>query len=94
MSNRLIKIDPRKLGLSPRSEILSNAKLQYYIVKARKSRIIMKDGHQILHQANIIRRRILGVVITLATAAPVCRKTEAFLGKNGINTLSLADLLA
>jgi hypothetical protein len=54
----------------------------------------MKDGHQILQQAEIIREHVSGAEISLATSAPVCSKTEAFLGDNGINTLSLADLPA
>ena len=94
MGSRLIKIDPREVGLSPRADVMSGARSQYFIIKDRKSRIIMKDGHQILQQAEIIREHVSGAEISLATSAPVCSKTEAFLGDNGINTLSLADLPA
>ena len=94
MGSRLIKIDPREVGLSPRADVMSDSRGQYYIIKDRKSRIIMKDGHQILQQAEIIREHVSGAEISLATSAPVCSKTEAFLGDNGINTLSLADLPA
>jgi hypothetical protein len=61
-----------------------------YITKYRKSRIIMKDGKQILEQAAIIREQLGDVKIVLETAAPVCSKTKFFLqSENDIEVRSM-----
>jgi len=92
MEKRFININPNTLGLTKQTKIISNGEQHYFIMKDRKSRIIMKDGHQILNQAKTIRKTISGAIINLATTAPVCSKTSRFLKKNGIGIFSFADI--
>ena len=92
MGKRFININPNTLGLTNQTKIISDGEQHYFILKDRKSRIIMKDGHQVLNQAKMIRKIISGATISLATPAPECTKTSRFFNKNGINTLSFADI--
>tara|TARA_B100001245_G_C22753795_1_gene364912 strand:+ start:267 stop:551 length:285 start_codon:yes stop_codon:yes gene_type:complete len=92
MGKRFININPKTLGLTNQTKIISDGEQHYFILKDRKSRIIMKDGHQVLNQAKTIRKIISGAIISLVTPAPVCSKTSRFLKKNGINTLSFSDI--
>ena len=92
MGKRFININPNTLGLTNQTKIISDGEQHYFILKDRKSRIIMKDGFQVLNQAEIIRKKNSGAIISLATPAPVCSKTRRFLKKNGINTVSFSDI--
>ena len=92
MGKRFININPNTLGLTNQTKIISDGEQHYFILKDRKSRIIMKDGFQVLNQAEMIRKKISGAIISLATPAPVCSKTSHFLKKNGINTFSFSDI--
>ena len=92
MGKRFININPNTLGLTNQTKIISDGEQHYFILKDRKSRIIMKDGYQVLNQAKMIRKIVSGATISLATPAPVCSKTSRFLNKNGINILSFADI--
>ena len=85
----ILLIDPKKIGLSPRTVLGQLSQNHFVIIKDRKSRIIMKDGNQILEQTKLIQDNEQKVKISLATNAPVCSKTTAFLMKNGIDILSL-----
>ena len=85
----ILLIDPKKFGLSLRTVFGKPSKNHFVIIKNRKSRIIMKDGNQILEQTKLIQDNEQKVKISLVTNAPVCSKTTAFLMKNGIDILSL-----
>jgi len=62
---------------------------QIRIVKRRKSRIIMKDGKQLLQQAQQIKKQFPDVTVEVATTAPVCSKTRAFLQGHGVRVVFL-----
>ena len=85
----ILLIDPIKFGLSPRTTLGQLSNNHFVIIKDRKSRIIMKDGNQILEQINLIKGNESLIKISLATNAPVCSKTTKILGKKGIDILPL-----
>jgi len=85
----IILIDPKKFDLSPRTVLGQLSQNHFAIIKDRKSRIIMKDGNQILEQFNLIKYEEPNGKISLATNAPVCSKTTTFLLENGIDILLL-----
>jgi hypothetical protein len=77
-------IDPIQFELSPKTVLQQISTNHIAIVKIIKSRIIMKDGENILEMAHKIWEKKPGVTLTLRTTAPVCSKTEAFLKDHGI----------
>lgn len=77
-------IDPKFFGLPSATCIEKQGKGAYAIVIRRKSRIIMKDGQNILAKAEKIRSEYPGIKVSVLTTAPVCSKTRAFLAENGI----------
>ncbi len=83
------RIDPAGYGLSRRTELAGISGKHIAIVKKRKSRIVMKDGEQILHQAEAIKRKSPGIKISVMTDAPVCSKTRLFLKERGIEFMPL-----
>lgn len=60
----------------------------YTLVMNRKSRIIMKDGHQILSKVEKIKAEDEQATISVRTTAPICSKTKAFLEDQGISVTS------
>jgi hypothetical protein len=80
-------IDPKSFGLPPRTVLEQVEKGHIAIVVRRKSRIIMKDGQNILEKARTIRRQAGEVRVSLLTNAPVCSKTIGFLADNGIEVV-------
>ena len=58
MGKRFININPNTLGLTNQTKIISDGEQHYFILKDRKSRIIMKDGFQVLNQAEMIKKKI------------------------------------
>ena len=88
-NKEILLIDPKIFGLSPRTALGQLSKNNFVLIKDRKSRIIMKDGNQILEQINLIQEKEPNIKISLATNAPVCSKTTKFLGEKGIDILSL-----
>ncbi len=79
----LNRIDPGLFGFSNRVVIYAY-KNTYQIFKKRKSRIIMKDGLQILSMANKIKEDIPTAKIELHISGPICSKTLKFLNENSI----------
>ena len=88
-NKEILLIDPKRFGLSPRTSIGQFSQNHFVIIKDRKSRIIMKDGKQILKQIKSMNDNEPNLRISLATNAPVCSKTTAFLTEKGIDILSL-----
>ena len=78
------KLNSKKYGLSYQTSIFKKERGDVVIMKNRKSRIIMKDGHKILETARKIRKIEKSVKITLQTNAPMCSKTKRYLEKNVI----------
>ena len=79
------KIDPKKLGLPPRTVVFKVNDSQYQIEVNRKSRIIMKDAQKILEKAMLIMEKMPDASVKLKTSAPVCSKSIAFLKENQID---------
>ena len=92
-NREILLIDPKKFGLSPRTAIGQLSQNRFVIIKDRKSRIIMKDGNQIIEQVNLIQEKEPKSKISLATNAPVCSKTTVFLQEREIDILSLEKQL-
>lgn len=72
---------PKRIKLVP----LSNGHLA--ILKKRKSRIIMKDGKQILEIAEKIRDDKSVNSVSLIITGPICSKTIKFLESNSIEII-------
>ena len=87
-NKEILVIDPQKFGLSTRVVIGQLSENHFVIIKDRKSRIIMKDGRQVFEQIQLIKNYTPNSKISLATNAPVCGKTTAFLKEKGIKILS------
>ncbi len=85
----ILLLDPNEFGLSPRTLIGKYSDNHFVLIKDRKSRIIMKDGRQIMEQIEIIKRHNPNCEIGVATNAPVCGKTTQFLNEKGIKIFSL-----
>jgi hypothetical protein len=81
-------IDPKTFGLHSSTRITKTGDNRFTLVIQRKSRIIMKDGRNILSKAKQIKSMIENASVDVRTTAPVCRKTNAFLKEHGIDILS------
>ena len=78
------ELNPKGFGLNSRVVLQQINADTIAIVKKRKSRIIMKDGKQILEQATEILKNNPKFKIALLVSGPVCSKTTKFLAENGI----------
>ena len=87
MKTKLKQVDPSTLGLSFRVRVAVGVDRNYYIIKNIKSRIIMKDGKRIKEIASTIRNHTKRQVF-LATTAPVCSKTKAYLESKNIKIIT------
>ena len=83
---RLKSTSASDFGLSGRIKLAIDDKRTLYIIKNIKSRIIMKDGLKILEIAKKIKRKVQ-TNVSLATTAPICSKTKAYLNKNKIEII-------
>ena len=82
-----VKVDPKEFSLPGKTVIEQIFENHLALVVSRKSRIIMKDGLNILHQADMIKSVMPGVKVSLMTSAPVCSKTIKFLGENNVDII-------
>jgi len=73
--------------LAKRTKLIMLKKDRIGIIKKRKSRIIMKDGRQILDIAGQIRKVDAGLSIALLISGPICGKTTKFLNENQIEII-------
>ncbi|MBU0529269.1 hypothetical protein KKF86_05885 [bacterium] len=87
----MLLLDPKEFSLSPLTVIGKYSYNHLVLIKDRKSRIIMKDGKQILEQIEKIKSRAPETEINLATNAPVCEKTTKLLNEKGITIYSLEN---
>jgi len=76
-----------KFGLAKRTKLIQINANTIGIIKKRKSRIIMKDGKQILDIVNTIRKIDSSISIVLIIQGPICSKTMKFLSENKIGIL-------
>ena len=82
------KVDPKRFGLHHTTRLEQTGKKQFTLVISRKSRIIMKDGRQILAKVARITAEIPGATVRLRTSAPVCSKTKALLEENNVELIT------
>lgn len=78
------KMNPKKYGLNTRANIYQRNNGDTLIEKNRKSRIIMKDGVNIVEIAKKIKEGKPHQKIIFTTNAPLCSKTKLFLEQKGI----------
>lgn len=81
------RIDPSEFGIKSRVVILNTGNNNFHIVKKRKSRLIMKDGEQIIKIANAIHNKKSSAKISLVILGPICSKTIKYLKDNSINVI-------
>ena len=86
---KIILSNPKIFGLSLRTVLGQYSDNHWVLIKDRKSRIIVKDGRQILEQLQIIKNQEPKSKVSLATNASVCGKTTKLLKEEGIEILSL-----
>ena len=88
-NKEILLLVPKEFGLSPRTAIGKISGKHLVLIKDRKSRIIMKDGRQILEQIETIKGHAPEAEINLATNAVVCGKTTKLLNEKGIKIYHL-----
>lgn len=88
-NKEILLIDSKRFGLSPRATIGQLLQNHFVIIKDRQSRIIMKDGRQILEQIQQIKKHTQNSKVSLATNAPVCGKTTKYFNEEGIKIYNL-----
>jgi len=77
-------VDPKRFGLHHATQLEQSGEKEFTLVINRKSRIIMKDGRNILAKAARILEKAPGAVVSLRTTAPVCSKTKKLLETNNV----------
>lgn len=80
-------INAEDYNLSKRTQLVSLAEGSIGIVKKRKSRIIMKDGEQIVDMAKSIRSFNPAMSIGLIISGPICSKTRKLLQDHEIEVI-------
>ncbi|MCJ7801473.1 MAG: hypothetical protein MUP82_03845 [Candidatus Marinimicrobia bacterium] len=88
-NKEILLLDPSKFGLSTRALIGKYSNNHFVLIKDRKSRIIMKDGRQILEQVEKVKSHAPEAEINIATNTRVCGKTTKFLNEKGIRIYPL-----
>jgi len=82
-------VDPKNFGLHFATKIEQTGRSEFALVIRRKSRIIMKDGENILKKAERIKSHVPQARVLVKTTAPVCSKTRAFLKEHHIEIETL-----
>lgn len=83
------KIPPSLYGLPARTELRQKSEKEITLCIRRKSRILMKDGYNIIGKAKKIRSKVPDVTIDVETTAPVCSKTRRLLFDNNIDIVTV-----
>lgn len=82
------ELNPSDYELGSRIKIVEISDGHLGILKKRKSRIIMKDGQQIIDIADSIRSSSPTTNISLIISGPICSKTLKALDINSINIIN------
>lgn len=93
MNRQLKNLHPADYGLPPRTQIVTDGAGAIYLIIHRKSRIIMKDGRAIVDKFELIGKKHHDPKKVVATSAPVCSKTSAYLAQHHISIMALSHLL-
>ncbi len=81
-------INLKDFGIAGRIKIIKNDN-GFEIYKVRKSRIIMKDGAQIVDIAQLLLEHNPKAKIDLIIQGPICSKTKNLLAENQISILQM-----
>ena len=82
-------MNPKDYNLHSRVVLLQLSENEIAIVKKRKSRIIVKDGMQIIEQANKILKITPEIKISIIISDNnICSKTVKLLNDNNIKIIS------
>jgi len=84
-------IDPKSLGLPPRTVVEEINEKTLAIVINRRSRIIMTDGRNIFAKAEKIKHVKPGCKIMLKTTAPICNSTLQYFADHGIMVMIVKE---
>jgi len=83
------QLNPKDYNLGSRVVLLQLSENEIAIVKKRKSRIIVKDGKQIIEQANEILKVAPKTKISIIISGDnICSKTVKLLVDNNIKIIS------
>ena len=80
-------LDPKSLGLPPRTTVEEINKNTLALVIKRKSRIIMADGIIILTKVNKIKTGKPDMNVILKTTTPICSKTLQLFENKGLKVI-------
>ena len=80
-------LDPKSLGLPPRTIVEKINEDTLAIVIRRKSRIIMTDGKKILDKISQITLARPTMHVVLKTTAPICSKTMEYFKNKGLKVI-------
>ena len=80
-------LDPRSLGLPPKTTVEITDKKTLAIVIKRKNRIITSDGIKILEKVATIKTARPGMNIILKTTTPICSKTLQLFENKGLKVI-------
>ena len=84
-----IQLNPKDYNLGSRVVLLQLSENEIAIVKKRKSRIILKDGHKILEQTQAIQAVKPNTKVSLIISENnICSKTIKLLNDSGITIVS------
>ena len=83
------KIVPSQYGLPSRTDLRQKSENRLTLCIYRKSRIIMKDGLNVIAKAEKIRLKAPKMEIEVETTAPVCSKTKLLLLENNIRIVTV-----
>ncbi len=86
--NKFKFVDPKLFKLPSSTKLRQIGANKFDIIIRRKSRIIMKDGENILTKAGKIKEHVPNAKVSLRTSAPVCGKTKSFLEKHSVSVLA------
>ena len=86
-------LNPLDYNLSKRVKIVEISNNHLGILKQRKSRIIMKDGLQIMEIVNQIKSTKPNAIISLINSGPICSKTSKYLNDNSVEIVQTEDSL-
>ena len=78
-------VDPKMFGLHPATTLEQADDALFVLVIQRKSRIVMKDGENILKKVSRIKTHVPHATVLVKTTAPVCSKTRRFLSEHHID---------
>ena len=82
-------LNPEDYGINKRQKIIRVSDDEIGIVKLRKSRIIMKDGKQIIQISEAIKSKNSKLKVNLIISGPICSKTTKYLNENNINIICI-----